>query len=106
MITHRTVLANGIHQRIAEAGEGPLVLLLHGFPESWYSYRHQLQALAEAGYHAVAPDMHGCGETDAPTETDKYSQIHIASDVIGLAMELNIELDGGPIATPVVNSVP
>lgn len=50
---------NGIHLNIAEQGEGPLVLLCHGFPESWYSWRHQLNALAVAGFHAVAPDMRG-----------------------------------------------
>ena len=63
-IAHRTIEANGLKIHFAEAGEGPLVLLCHGWPESWYSWRHQLQALAEAGYHAVAPDMRGYGETD------------------------------------------
>ena len=51
---------------IAEAGDGPLVLLLHGFPESWYSWRHQLTALAEAGFHAVAPDQRGYAQTGPP----------------------------------------
>src|SRR5262249_2854192 len=54
--TMRTVASNGINLRIAEMGKGPLVVFLHGFPESWYSWRHQLPALAKAGYHAVAPD--------------------------------------------------
>ncbi|MCH8949776.1 MAG: alpha/beta hydrolase, partial [Chloroflexi bacterium] len=53
-IAHRTIETNGINVHIAEAGEGPVVLLLHGFPESWHSWRHQLPALADAGYHAVA----------------------------------------------------
>src|SRR5688572_23986850 len=57
----RIIDANGIRIRIAEMGKGPLVLLLHGFPESWYSWRHQLPALAKAGYHAVAPDLRGYG---------------------------------------------
>src|SRR5690349_15847664 len=65
-IAHRKVEANGIGIHIAEAGTGPLVLLCHGWPESWYSWRGQLLALAEAGYRAVAPDMRGYGETDAP----------------------------------------
>src|SRR5687767_12554699 len=54
-IRQRFVETNGVRLFVAEAGKGPLVLLLHGFPESWYSYRHQLLALADAGYHAVAP---------------------------------------------------
>ena len=65
-IRHRVVETNGIRMHVAEAGEGPLVIMCHGFPESWYSWRHQLVALAEAGYHAVAPDMRGYGQTDQP----------------------------------------
>lgn len=68
-ITHRTVETNGIHMHLAEQGEGPLVVLCHGFPESWYSWRHQLPALAAAGFHAVAPDMRGYGQTDRPAES-------------------------------------
>jgi len=58
-VTHRSVETNGIRMHLAEAGSGPLVVLCHGFPESWYSWRHQLPALAEAGFHGVAPDMRG-----------------------------------------------
>jgi alpha-beta hydrolase superfamily lysophospholipase len=58
-LTHRTVTLNGLQFHIAEQGQGPLVLLCHGWPECWYSWRHQLRALAEAGFHAVAPDMRG-----------------------------------------------
>ena len=65
-IKHRHVDTNGIRMHIAEQGEGPVVLLCHGFPESWYSWRHQLSALADAGFRAVAPDMRGYGDTDAP----------------------------------------
>jgi len=57
--TLRFIEANGIRMRVAEQGAGPVVLLCHGFPESWYSWRHQLKALADAGYRAVAPDMRG-----------------------------------------------
>ena len=60
-IKRRRVATNGIELSVLEAGEGPLVLLVHGFPESAYSWRHQLPALAAAGYHAVAPDMRGYG---------------------------------------------
>src|SRR5689334_17659895 len=83
-ITHRTVETNGIRMHIAEQGEGPLVVLLHGFPESWYSWRHQLPALAAAGYHAVAPDQRGYGQTTRPAAVEKYTQLHLVGDVIGL----------------------
>lgn len=69
---------------IAEAGEGPLVLLIHGFPECGYSWRHQLTALARAGYHAVAPDMRGYGRTDAPDPIESYAILHLIADVNGL----------------------
>ena len=62
-VSHRIIQTNGIHMHLAEQGEGPLVVLCHGFPESWYSWRHQLRALSEAGFHAVAPDMRGYGKT-------------------------------------------
>lgn len=84
MPTHRTVEVNGLRLHIAEEGEGPLVLLLHGFPEFWYSWRHQLSALAEAGYHAVAPDQRGYGDSDRPESVAAYSILHLAGDVIGL----------------------
>ena len=83
-IAHRTVEANGIRIHIAEAGGGPLVILCHGFPESWYSWRHQLRALAEAGYHAVAPDMRGYGQTDKPDAIDQYTLLHLVGDMVGL----------------------
>ena len=69
---------------VAEAGSGPLVVLLHGFPESWYSWRHQITALADAGYHVVAPDQRGYGGTDAPADATTYSMLHLVGDVIGL----------------------
>jgi pimeloyl-ACP methyl ester carboxylesterase len=81
---HRAIETNGIRMHIAECGSGPLVLLCHGFPESWYSWRHQLQALADAGFHAVAPDMRGYGETDRPQEIDKYTLLHLVGDMVGL----------------------
>ena len=83
-ITHRQVQAGALSMHIAEAGNGPLVLLLHGFPESWYSWRHQLTALAAAGYHAVAPDQRGYCQTDAPADAAEYSILHLTGDVIGL----------------------
>jgi len=82
--TLRTVKANGVTLRIAEQGSGPLVLLCHGFPESWYSWRHQLAALAAAGYRAVAPDMRGYGGSDRPDAIDQYTQLHLVGDMIGI----------------------
>jgi len=83
-IGHRTVETNGIRMHVAEAGSGPLVVMCHGFPESWYSWRHQLAALAEAGYHAVAPDMRGYGHTDAPAQIEAYTLLHLVGDIVGL----------------------
>jgi pimeloyl-ACP methyl ester carboxylesterase len=84
--THRDINANGIRLHIAEAGTGPLVLLLHGFPEFWWSWRHQLVALAEAGYHAVAPDLRGYGASDKPPRG--YDAPTLASDVAGMVRAL------------------
>ena len=89
--TRRFVETNGIRMHIAEQGEGPLVLLCHGFPESWYSWRHQLKALAEAGYHAVAPDMRGYGQTDKPEAIDRYTLFHLVGDMVGLLPALGAE---------------
>ncbi len=69
---------------VAEQGSGPLVVLLHGFPESWYSWRHQFAPLAAAGYRVVAPDQRGYGGTDRPEAIDAYTQLHLVGDVIGL----------------------
>jgi pimeloyl-ACP methyl ester carboxylesterase len=81
---HRTIKTNGIQMHIAEQGSGPLVLMCHGFPESWYSWRHQLKALADAGYHAVAPDMRGYGQTDRPDAIDQYTLLHLVGDMVGV----------------------
>jgi epoxide hydrolase A/B len=83
-VRHRTVSTNGINMHIAEAGAGPLVVMCHGFPESWYSWRHQLAALAEAGFHAVAPDMRGYGQTDSPEAIDQFTLFHLVGDIVGL----------------------
>ncbi len=83
-IRHRFVTSNGIQMHLAEAGQGPLVLMCHGFPESWYSWRHQLIALAEAGFHAVAPDMRGYGQTDKPEAIEQYTLFHLVGDMVGV----------------------
>src|SRR3954466_15972321 len=90
-VTHRDIDVNGLRMHVAEQGEGPLVLLLHGFPESWYSWRHQLSALADAGFHAVAPDQRGYGQTDRPEAIEAYSIFHLVGDVIGLVDALGEE---------------
>lgn len=90
-ITHRTIQTNGINMHIAEAGEGPLVLMIHGFPELWYSYRHQLPALADAGYHAVACDRKGHGRSDAPHEVEAYSMRNCMAETVGILDALGEE---------------
>ena len=84
---------NGVRYFIKGAGnsKAPLILFLHGFPDSWYSWRHQLTAMANAGYYAVAPDMLGCGATDAPIEIARYSQDEMAKDIVGLITALGHE---------------
>jgi pimeloyl-ACP methyl ester carboxylesterase len=83
-LRHRDVDANGIRIHLAEQGEGPLVLMCHGFPESWYSWRHQLTALADAGYHAVAPDVRGYGGSDKPEAIEAYSMKNMVADAVGI----------------------
>jgi pimeloyl-ACP methyl ester carboxylesterase len=87
-IAHRWVEANGIKLHIAEAGQGPLVLFCHGFPETSHSWRHQLRAIAAAGYHAVAPDMRGYGLSDQPAGIDQYTIFHLVGDMVALVSAL------------------
>ena len=89
MPNFKTIKTNGINLRVAIEGEGPVVLMVHGFPESWYSWRHQIKALAEAGYTAVAPDVRGYGGSDKPHEIIAYSMKTITADMAGLARELS-----------------
>jgi pimeloyl-ACP methyl ester carboxylesterase len=88
-LRHRFIETNGIRMHIAEKGSGPLVLLCHGFPESWYSWRHQIDALAEAGFHVIAPDMRGYGQTEAPEAIDQYTLLHLIGDMVGVLDALN-----------------
>ncbi len=89
--TSRILSANGIRIHAMEAGEGPLVLLVHGFPESWYSWRHQLPVLAEAGYHAVAIDVRGYGRSSAPAAVDAYRMTQHIADNLGVVAALGHE---------------
>ncbi|MFL5883854.1 MAG: alpha/beta fold hydrolase [Thermoleophilaceae bacterium] len=88
---HRTVAANGIDLHVVEEGQGRPVILAHGFPELWYSWRHQMPALAEAGYRAVALDMRGFGETSIPDDPDAYDSLTVGDDLIGLLDDLGEE---------------
>ena len=91
-ISNRRVATNGIHlsiaEQIPESANGQLIVLLHGFPESWYSWRHQFAPLAAAGYHVVAPDMRGYGDSDHPEPIESYNQVEVTNDVIGLIASL------------------
>jgi pimeloyl-ACP methyl ester carboxylesterase len=90
-VTHRLIETNGIRLHVAEQGAGPLVILCHGFPECWYSWRHQLRALAAAGFRAVAPDLRGYGRSDRPEEIEKYTMLDDVGDIVGLVDALGAD---------------
>jgi len=83
---HRTVSANGARFHVAEAGDGPLVLLLHGFPQFWWSWRHQLAGVADAGFRVVAADLRGYGASDKPPRG--YDAYTLSADVAGMIRAL------------------
>jgi pimeloyl-ACP methyl ester carboxylesterase len=87
-ITHRFVEVNGVRLHVAEEGAGPLVLLLHGWPESWYSWRHQFGPLAAAGYRVVAPDQRGFARSTQPEDVSSYTMLHLVGDVVALIRAL------------------
>ena len=84
-----TIPTNGIHLRAVIEGSGPLVVLVHGFPESWYSWRHQIGAIAAAGFTACAIDVRGYGGSDSPPEVADYSLAQITADVAGVIAQLS-----------------
>jgi len=88
MSSSRTISANAIEIFLLEQGSGPLVVLCHGWPELSYSWRHQIAAIAAAGYHVVAPDMRGFGRTSAPTDIDAYSIFDHVGDMVALVAAL------------------
>ncbi|GAA1936039.1 alpha/beta fold hydrolase [Kitasatospora viridis] len=90
-LTHRFVEVNGVRLHVAEQGSGPLVLLLHGFPESWYSWRHQFAPLAAAGYRVVAPDQRGYARSERPADPGAYTLPHLVGDVVALIAALGEE---------------
>lgn len=81
---HREGRINGVRLHWVEAGEGPLVILLHGFPEFWYSWRHQIQTLAARGFRVVAPDQRGYNRSGKPVGREAYRIEHLGDDVAGL----------------------
>ena len=91
MSARRTVTVNGIELAVDEEGTGPLVILCHGFPELAYSWRHQVPALAAAGYRVVAPDMRGYGDSSRPEAIEEYDILHLTDDVAALADEAGAE---------------
>jgi pimeloyl-ACP methyl ester carboxylesterase len=90
-VTHRMIETNGIRLHVAEQGKDPLVILCHGFPECWYSWRHQLPALAKAGFRAVALDLRGYGRSDRPEDVEKYTILDDIGDIVGLVDALGAE---------------
>jgi pimeloyl-ACP methyl ester carboxylesterase len=88
-LNHRQLAVNGIELHVAETGAGPPVVLLHGFPELWYSWRHQLPVLAGAGYRAIAPDLRGFGSSSAPEEIEAYCLEAVSGDLTALLDRLH-----------------
>lgn len=80
---------NGVKLRVAVAGDGPLVVCVHGFPESWYSWRHQIKALSDAGYRVAAPDVRGYGLSDRPEAVEAYDMESLTGDIAGIAKALS-----------------
>ncbi len=85
----RDIAVNGITLRVTERGQGPLVLFCHGWPELAYSWRHQIAGLADAEFHAVAPDMRGYGGSTAPADIEDYTMLHLVGDMVGLVDALD-----------------
>ncbi|MEM9035932.1 MAG: alpha/beta hydrolase [Actinomycetota bacterium] len=93
VVEHRTLAVNGIELHVALAGpeDGELVLLQHGWPECWYSWRHQITALAEAGYRVAAPDGRGYNTSSCPEETERYTVLDVVGDLVGVVGALGRE---------------
>ncbi|MGV0800671.1 alpha/beta hydrolase, partial [Mycolicibacterium elephantis] len=91
--TERSVETNGVRLRVVEAGDrgAPLVVLAHGFPELAYSWRHQIPALAEAGFHVLAPDQRGYGGSSKPDAIDAYNVVELSADLVGLLDDAGAE---------------
>lgn len=90
-LNHHTAAVNGIQLHYVEAGTGPLVVLLHGFPEFWYAWRHQIPALAVAGFHVVAPDLRGYHRSEKPAGVHNYRMELLVEDVAALIRHAGAE---------------
>jgi pimeloyl-ACP methyl ester carboxylesterase len=104
---HKFADVNGIRLHYVEEGQGPLVILVHGFPYLWYAWRSQVRALAAAGYMAVAPDLRGYGQTDRPDCVDAYDHTHLVGDLVGLMKvlgETSAVIVGHDVGAGVVNA--
>jgi len=88
LLEHKFIYTNGIRMHYVVQGDGPLVLLCHGWPESWYSWRHQIPVLAASGFRVVAPDQRGYGLTDAPAPVEDYNILNLTGDLVGLVNAL------------------
>lgn len=90
-VTERRVRVGGVELNVAEAGSGPAVLLLHGFPDSHHLWRHQVSVLVAAGYRVIAPDLRGFGLSDRPVDVDAYAMSELLADLTGLLDVLAVE---------------
>ena len=81
----KEISTNEVTLRCRVAGKGPLILLIHGWPESWYSWRHQIKPLVTAGYKVVVPDVRGYGGSSVPKEVEAYDMRTMINDILGLA---------------------
>lgn len=90
-IRQRTARVNGVELQVTEAGEGPVVVLAHGFPEGAYSWRHQIEPLAAAGYHVIVPEQRGYGSSSRPSRVEDYGIEQLCGDLLGLVDETGQE---------------
>ncbi|XP_023744597.1 uncharacterized protein LOC111892780 [Lactuca sativa] len=90
-IQHKSIKVNGITMHVAEIGEGPAVLFVHGFPELWYTWRHQMLYISSKGYRAIAPDLRGFGDSEAPPSSTSYTAFHIVGDLVCLLDSLELD---------------
>ena len=90
-IEHATITVGGTRIHVAQSGSGPAILFLHGFPELWCSWRHQIRALSARGFRCVAPDLRGYGGSDAPPSAASYSPQHLVGDLVGLLDQLGLD---------------
>ena len=94
-LIHHYIDNNGCRIHVVDAGEGPVVVLCHGFPELWLSWRHQIPALVAAGFRVLAPDMRGHGESGVPLPVEEYSVLHTVGDVMAVLDALSRNIPGG-----------